>query len=552
MNSGSNWTVRARIIGGFAAILTFVAILTATSSVLLQRVSRETTFLSTDALPGLVAMGEIGSQVQEIQIKVLRVVLATSSNERTNLQREIGAMRESVLKKMDEYKSTISLEEDRQMFAKLETARDNYVAQRAELFKLLNAGKEDEGRAFEQATLTGAFLKYQEIVDELLKFNESNGVKATAAAAKAVGQAKVVIMTLSFLVLGIGIVFAAVISRSLNRALLQIVNSISESTLQVSAAAGQVSTSSQHLAEGASEQAASLEETSSSLEEMSSMTRRNSESADKANQLGKRARATAESGAVDVQAMTEAMDAINTSGAETAKIMKTIDEIAFQTNILALNAAVEAARAGEAGMGFAVVADEVRNLAQRSAQAAKETSEKIQGSLVRTAQGVEKCAKVSAALSEIATQVREVDQLIGEVAAASREQSQGISQINTAISQMDKVTQSNAANAEEGAAAAEELSSQAVAMQKEMAVLSRLVEGNKGPGGNRASRDELHQGKNGDGKRTVECAAIGTERRLGRQVRGNAQASVLGNRSSVLKASSHEGEKSGEEAFRDF
>ncbi|HYG35183.1 MAG TPA: methyl-accepting chemotaxis protein, partial [Clostridia bacterium] len=153
----------------------------------------------------------------------------------------------------------------------------------------------------------------------------------------------------------------------------------------------------------------------------------------------------------------------------------TIDEIAFQTNILALNAAVEAARAGEAGMGFAVVADEVRSLAQRSAQAAKETAAKIEGAISNTTQGVELSAKVAQALNEIVARSREVDELASEVAAASREQSQGVDQINLAVGQMDKVTQSNAASAEESASAAEELNAQAEAMKESVAELLKLV-----------------------------------------------------------------------------
>jgi methyl-accepting chemotaxis protein len=167
------------------------------------------------------------------------------------------------------------------------------------------------------------------------------------------------------------------------------------------------------------------------------------------------------------------------SSDETAKIIKTIDEIAFQTNILALNAAVEAARAGEAGMGFAVVADEVRNLAQRSAQAAKETATKIEGSLTRTTQGVEISAKVAASLDEITAKVRQVDELVAEVAGASREQTEGITQINIAVGQMDKVTQSNAANAEESAAAAEELNAQAETMKQSVGELQQLVDGHR-------------------------------------------------------------------------
>jgi hypothetical protein len=246
---------------------------------------------------------------------------------------------------------------------------------------------------------------------------------------------------------------------------------------EVTVATGQVSSSSQSLAEGASEQASSLEETSSSLEEMASMTKRNAENARKANELAKEARTAADKGVGDMQTMFAAMDAIKVSSNDIAKIIKTIDEIAFQTNILALNAAVEAARAGEAGMGFAVVADEVRNLAQRSATAAKETADKIEGAITKTGQGVEISSKVSAALNDIVTKVRQMDELVTEVANASREQTEGITQVNVAVGQMDKVTQSNAATAEESAAAAEELNSQAEVMKQSVAELLQLVGG---------------------------------------------------------------------------
>ena len=246
---------------------------------------------------------------------------------------------------------------------------------------------------------------------------------------------------------------------------------------QVASASGQISSSSQSLAEGASEQAASLEETSASLEEIASMTKRNAENALSAKDLSSDTRQAAEAGSANMQEMNHAMADIQSASSNIAKIIKTIDEIAFQTNILALNAAVEAARAGEAGAGFAVVADEVRNLAQRSAQAAKETAEKIEDSIAKSANGVAISGKVTESLTQIVTKARQVDELVAEIATASREQSQGIDQVNTAVTQMDKVTQTNAASAEESASASEELTAQADTLRELVADLQKLVTG---------------------------------------------------------------------------
>jgi methyl-accepting chemotaxis protein len=270
-----------------------------------------------------------------------------------------------------------------------------------------------------------------------------------------------------------------IIVRPLNAALAEIGTS-SQQTLEAS---GHISSSSIALAEGASEQAASLEETSASLEEISSMVRRNADNASSAKTIANEARAAADSGSVHIDEMNAAMLEIKAASDDIARIVKSIDEIAFQTNILALNAAVEAARAGEAGLGFAVVADEVRNLAQRSALAARETAEKIENSITKSARGVEISARVTTGLREVADKIREVDRYVAEIAAASNEQSQGIQQVNIAIGQMDKVTQSNAASAEEGASAAEELKAQAAALQGSIRQLSILVSGGVERGG---------------------------------------------------------------------
>ncbi len=246
---------------------------------------------------------------------------------------------------------------------------------------------------------------------------------------------------------------------------------------ETAAAAQEVSSASQTLAEGASEQAASLEETSASLEEMSSMTKRNADNAQDAKSTAVQTRQSADAGAEQMQSLLTAMDSIKTASEDITKILRSIDEIAFQTNILALNAAVEAARAGEAGAGFAVVADEVRNLAQRCAAAAKETAVKIEDSVKKSQEGAKISADVARSFTDIQTKVRQLDQLVAEIASASQEQSQGISQVNIAVTQMDKVTQSNAASAEESASASEELNAQAESLKDAVSTLQQLLDG---------------------------------------------------------------------------
>ncbi len=240
-------------------------------------------------------------------------------------------------------------------------------------------------------------------------------------------------------------------------------------------AANQVALASQRLAEGASEQAAAVEETSASLAQISSMIHSTASNAVQAKNLSNEAQSAAREGTASMAEMTRAMQSIEQSSAEVAKIVKSIDEIAFQTNILALNAAVEAARAGEAGAGFAVVAEEVRNLAQRSAAAARETADKIDASLLNSRRGSQSLLKVGEAFEHIVTKAQHTDTFVAEIALAAKEQSQGIEHIGTAIVQMSKVTQATASNAEEIASAAEELSGQAGVHKDLMLSLRGLV-----------------------------------------------------------------------------
>jgi len=285
----------------------------------------------------------------------------------------------------------------------------------------------------------------------------------------------VLLIGLLFLVLTV--VAVTFFARSITVPVTRSVKNLNDAADQVASASGQVSSASQSLAEGASEQAASIEETSSSLEEMSSMTKQNADNASTADKLMKESRQMVERANGSMTELTQSMEDISKASDETSKIIKTIDEIAFQTNLLALNAAVEAARAGEAGAGFAVVANEVRNLAMRAAEAAKNTSVLIEGTVKKVKEGSELVERTNAAFAEVSKSAAKVADLVSEIAAASHEQAQGIDQINKAVAEMDKVTQQTAANAEESASASEEMNAQAEQMKDIAAELMMLVGG---------------------------------------------------------------------------
>ena len=276
------------------------------------------------------------------------------------------------------------------------------------------------------------------------------------------------------LVIGLGWLFFA---RPLIRFLKELVENLTDGSNQVASASEQISSSSQSLAQGSSEQASSLEETSASMEEMSSVTKQNSANAEEAAKLVDVCSGAANNGNKAVGEMTHSMEEINTSSKKIAEITKVIDGIAFQTNLLALNAAVEAARAGEHGKGFAVVAEEVRNLAQRSATAAKDTTDLIDDCVAKANNGAQIAGKGREALEEIVNNVKKVTDLTKEIANASGEQSDGIDQVSKAVQQMDEVTQQNAANAEETASASEEMSAQAQTLKDQVNILAAQVGG---------------------------------------------------------------------------
>ena len=285
------------------------------------------------------------------------------------------------------------------------------------------------------------------------------------------------ILAISLVFLIFSVVGISFFARGIALPVGKIANDLDDASEQVASASSQVASASQSLAEGSSEQASALEETSSSLEEMSSMTKQNADNAGHAKALMGEARQIVDKVDGQMKNMVKAIQNVTRSSEETGKIIKTIDEIAFQTNLLALNAAVEAARAGEAGAGFAVVANEVRNLAMRAAEAAKNTSDLIENTIVTVKNSRDLTQQTQDAFRENMEITSKVGHLIDEIAAASSEQAQGIGQIGKAVAEMDKVVQQTAANAEESASASEEMNAQAHQLKNYVANLVMIIDG---------------------------------------------------------------------------
>jgi methyl-accepting chemotaxis protein len=366
--------------------------------------------------------------------------------------------------------------EQRKLFDGFKPDLGAYLAGRDKLIQATIAGNQEEVVS-QLATMTPLGKKLSADLQKMIDLNDELAKQALAGNQAVAGRADWIMGIVTVL----GILMAMALGLGLNRVITKPLNRViaglSDGAEQIASASTQVSSASQHLAESTSESAASLEETSSSLEELSSMTKQNADNANQTKAMMGEAQVIVGKVNQNMDQMVKAIAEITKSSEETGKIIKTIDEIAFQTNLLALNAAVEAARAGEAGAGFAVVADEVRNLAMRAAEAAKNTSSLIENTIKAVKNGNDLTKLTQEAFKENEDIAIKIGQLVDEIATASQEQAHGISQINIAVTEMDKVTQQTAANAEESASASEELSAQAEQMKVYVGDLLAVVGG---------------------------------------------------------------------------
>jgi methyl-accepting chemotaxis protein/methyl-accepting chemotaxis protein-1 (serine sensor receptor) len=393
------------------------------------------------------------------------------------MDRSIGESKSKYLQAIKAYEPTVATAEDKALFEKLKPAGQKYLDALPAMLALSRDGQADKAREKCDAEEAGAFEDLRALLQAEIDLNRNNGERLAAESQQVSGKAFWAMLAAMGLCSAAGAGAAFAIIRGMNLGLGRTVAELAEGAVQMASAASQIASSSQSLAQGASEQAASLEETSSSSQEISSMARKNSDDSRSAAALGTQSQHKFKETNQALDGMVVAMGEISTQSGKISRIIKAIDEIAFQTNILALNAAVEAARAGEAGMGFAVVADEVRNLAQRSAQAAKDTAALIEESIAKSNDGKVKVDLVAASIRSVTADSGSVLMLVEEINAGSEEQLRGIEQIGRALSQVEQLTQRSAAGAEESAAAAEELNAQSEALKGTVQRLREMVGG---------------------------------------------------------------------------
>jgi methyl-accepting chemotaxis protein len=517
MNILGNMNIGKRLTLGFAVILAFSVVVAGMSLWRLEQVSSATREMMNDPLKTERLMGDWYTNLSA----GIRRTLAIAKSSDPSLGPYFAAEAAESTRSSTEYQKGVEkllvTPREKELFQKIGEQRKIYLSSRDQIVKLKAEGKMDEAMQLLDKTFVPAAAVYQQLMRDMVDLQRKDIDETAKEIDDIAAQSRVLILVLEGLILLLGIVLARYLTlgitkplhtavtvsrkvaegdlsaqvqvssrdetgqllqslRDMNDSLRGIVSNVRTGTDTISTASSEIAAGNLDLSSRTEQQASSLEETASAMEELISTVRQNADNARQASQLAHSASAVAEQGGGVVNQVVDTMGAINASSRKIVEIISVIDGIAFQTNILALNAAVEAARAGEQGRGFAVVASEVRSLAQRSASAAKEIKELINDSVEKVDDGSRLVEQAGNTMQEVVSSVRRVTDIVAEISAASAEQTSGIEQINLAITQMDQVTQQNAALVEEAAAAAASMQNQAGQLMQMVSVF-RLSEG---------------------------------------------------------------------------
>jgi methyl-accepting chemotaxis protein len=515
----SNIKIGARLGLGFGVVIALLIAITVLSNVQLGRLDSGLDEIVNERYPNVALANTIQIQVNKIAIDLRDIILSQDQDQIKLLSADLAAADQKMNASLNQADATAKSAEDKRLVKDALTARDNYLPARDSLLKLAAAGQAAEATTFLQTQFMPVQIKYFVALDAMFDYQGGLMNQAGRAATEQSQGARMIINVLTIVTVLLSGLVALLVSRSITRPLiaavevakrvadgdltaevavdsadeigelmtalkvmnanlLDIVGQVRDGTETIAGASAEIARGNMDLSTRTEQQAGSLEETASAMEELTSTVKQNADNARQANQLAVSASEVAIQGGSVVGKVVETMGSINASSKKIVDIISVIDGIAFQTNILALNAAVEAARAGEQGRGFAVVASEVRSLAQRSASAAKEIKRLIDDSVQKVDTGSKLVEQAGATMQEVVASVRRVTDIVGEISAASREQSTGIDEIGRVITQIDETTQQNAALVEEAAAAAQSLQDQAAKLMQVVGVfkLVRVAE----------------------------------------------------------------------------